>query len=141
MRDPPLALMLLWRSCLKLRRKILGTIGIALFSALYAALIVFLLIRFTGLKIEWRGYVPALTYRKTAPNYAVVERHRAQQTHTRARLPPLPAPPPLHERQLVTEKSQMTTAFRPKNRTIGGEMVKKRSRNSRKSLSISNLRT
>src|ERR1041385_8080448 len=84
---PPLGLLLLWRSSLKLGRKILGTIGIALFSVLYAGLLVFLLIRYTGLEIEWRGgYVPVLTYRKTLPDYAAVERQRAMQTRTQSGL-------------------------------------------------------
>ena len=77
---PPLGLGLLWRAPLKLSRKILGTIGIALFSLLYAALVIFLLVRFTGLQIEWRGgYVPAFTYHRTGPNYEALERDRAQR--------------------------------------------------------------
>jgi outer membrane protein assembly factor BamB len=88
---PPLGLLLLWRSRLKLGRKIVGTIGIALFSVLYAGLVVFLLIRYSGLEVEWRGgYVPVLTYRKTAPDYSAVERHRAMQT--KAPSPPTPLP-------------------------------------------------
>src|SRR5258705_1647027 len=75
---PPLGLLLLWRAPRKVSRKILGTLGIALFSLLYAGLVIFLLVRFTGLQIEWRGgYVPALTYQKTAPNYEAREKHRA----------------------------------------------------------------
>src|SRR2546423_5098995 len=78
---PPLGLLLLWRAPLKLRRKILGTVGIAVFALLYAAMIIFLLVRFTGLRREWRGgYLPALTYRTTAPDYAALEQNRAQRT-------------------------------------------------------------
>ena len=81
---PPFGLILLWHSPLKLSRKILGTFGIALFSVLYAALIIFLLVRWTGLQVEWRGgYIPALTYQKTAPNYEALERHRARETATK----------------------------------------------------------
>jgi outer membrane protein assembly factor BamB len=77
---PPLGLFVLWRAPLKFRSKLLGTLGIALFSLLYAALIIFLLVRFTGLQIEWRGgYIPALTYQKTAPNYEALEKQRARQ--------------------------------------------------------------
>ena len=76
---PPLGWLLLWRAPLKLSRRILGTIGIALFSLLYAALVIFLLVRFTGLQIEWRGgYIPALTYRKTGPDYEALEKQRAR---------------------------------------------------------------
>jgi outer membrane protein assembly factor BamB len=59
-------------------RKLLGTLGILLYSLLYAALIVWLLIKFAGLEVEWRGgYAPAFTYHKTVPNYEALERHRA----------------------------------------------------------------
>src|SRR5437899_3301178 len=67
---PPLGLLILWLKPQTLARKIIGTLGILLYSLLYAALIIWLLIEFTGLQIEWRGgYVPALTYHKTVPNY------------------------------------------------------------------------
>src|SRR4051794_4036783 len=65
---PPLGLLLLWRSSQRVTRKLLGTAGILLFSLLYAGLIIFVLIRFTGLEVEWRGgYMPALTYHKASP--------------------------------------------------------------------------
>src|SRR5438067_13329675 len=76
---PPAGLVLLWRTPRKLSKKILGTVGIVLFALLYSALIVFLMMQFTGLQIEWRGgYLPALTYRKTRTNYEAVERDRAK---------------------------------------------------------------
>src|SRR5207253_1047191 len=60
--------------------KLLGTLGILLFSLLYSALVTFLLIRFTGLQVEWRGgYLPALTYHKASPNYEALERDRASR--------------------------------------------------------------
>lgn len=93
---PPLGLLLLWRAPLKLRRKVLGTMGIGLFSALYAALIIFLLVRLTGLQIEWRGgYLPALTYRKTAPNYEALENQRAHRANPQSatQLPAVPSLP------------------------------------------------
>ncbi len=74
---PPVGLVCLWRSPRKLWRKILGTLGLAFLSLVYAALIIFLLIQFAGLQIEWRGgYVPALTWQKTSPNYDALERDR-----------------------------------------------------------------
>ena len=85
---PPLGLVLLWRAPLKLSRRILGTIGIALFSVLYAGPVIFLLVRFTGLQIEWRGgYKPALTYHKTAPNYEALEKQRALAVEVQGRDP------------------------------------------------------
>ncbi len=77
---PPYGLFLLWRSSKGLSQKFLGTAGVLLYSLLYAALVIFLLIRFTGLQIEWRGgYAPALTWRKTAPDYDALERDRASR--------------------------------------------------------------
>jgi outer membrane protein assembly factor BamB len=69
----------LWRSSVKVWRKTLGTFGILLYSLLYAAVVIWLLVRFTGLEVEWRGgYVPRLTYHKTKPDYDALERHRAK---------------------------------------------------------------
>src|SRR5262249_32806161 len=63
-------------------------------SILYAALIVFLLIRFTSLKVKWRGgYVPVLTYHKTTPNYDALEKHRAQRIPSAAPIQRTVAPP------------------------------------------------
>jgi len=50
---------------------------LAVYSILYSGLIILLLVRFTGLQIEWRGgYLPRLTYRKTHPDYDALERDR-----------------------------------------------------------------
>src|ERR1051325_5291866 len=74
---PPAGLILLWRGPKKIGKKILGTIGLAVYTVLYAGLMIFLLIKFTGLQIEWRGgYLPALTYRKTRPDYDALDRSR-----------------------------------------------------------------
>jgi outer membrane protein assembly factor BamB len=80
---PPLGLVMLWRSReVKPRRKIFGTLGVLLYSLVYAALVIFLLIKFTGLEIEWRGgFPPVLTWSKTKPNYDAVEAHRIRQTN------------------------------------------------------------
>jgi outer membrane protein assembly factor BamB len=89
---PPLGLVMLWRHReITRRRKILGTLGVVLFSILYAALVVFLLIQFAGLEVEWRGgFPPVLTWSKTKPDYDAVEAHRARQTN----LASTAAPPP-----------------------------------------------
>src|SRR4051794_13251099 len=75
---PPAGLVLLWRTPRKLSKKVLGTVGILLFALLYSGLLIFLLMQFTGLQIEWRGgYMPAFTYRKTRTDYEAVEQSRA----------------------------------------------------------------
>lgn len=80
---PPLGLVLLWRRPdLGTGRKLLGTAGIAFYALLYAALVVLALMQFAGLEMEWRGgFPPVLTFRKTKPDYAAVEAHRARQTN------------------------------------------------------------
>jgi outer membrane protein assembly factor BamB len=85
---PPLGMVLLWRSeQATWGRRILGTIGIALYSVIYAGAVVALLVRFTGLEMEWRGgFPPVLTWHKTHPNYDAVEASRHAQPRT-------PAPP------------------------------------------------
>jgi outer membrane protein assembly factor BamB len=77
---PPLGFWLLWRSPKRLRSKLLGTLGLALYSLLYTGFVIFLLIRFTGLQVEWRGgYAPRLTWQKTRPDFDALERSR--QSH------------------------------------------------------------
>ncbi len=77
---PPLWLFPIWRSSRSLWRKTLNTIGVGLISLLYVAFVIFLLIQFAGLQIEWRGgYAPALTWQKTAPNYDALELDRGRQ--------------------------------------------------------------
>jgi outer membrane protein assembly factor BamB len=77
---PPLGLVLLWRISGRLWRKLLGTLFIALFTILYCALVIFILVRVGILKVEWRGgYAPAFTWRKSLPNYDALERHRKAQ--------------------------------------------------------------
>lgn len=78
---PPYGLVLLWRTPRRLLGKLIGTLGILLFTVLYCALIAFLLVRVGALKIEWRGgYAPALTWRKSLPDYDALERNRAQRS-------------------------------------------------------------
>src|SRR3954464_7196191 len=76
---PPLGIIFLWVSAGRLWRKLAGTLALGILSLAYAAVIVFLLIRFTGLEVEWRGgYLPALTYHKTRPNFEALERSRTK---------------------------------------------------------------
>jgi outer membrane protein assembly factor BamB len=86
---PPYALVLLWSGPASLGRKLLGSVGVLLFCLPYTALFVFLLVRFGGLQIEWRGgYIPALTWQPTAPDFDQLERSRAQQAaQSPAKLP------------------------------------------------------
>ena len=92
---PPLGIILLWKSREQpLRRKILGTIFGVLFLVPYFALIVLILMKTTGLEVEWRGgFPPVLTWHKTHPNYEAVEESRRAQTTPR-QPPPKPATPP-----------------------------------------------
>lgn len=78
---PPLGLVLLWRSRqIPQKQKLLGTFGILLFSVLYAAGILAILVQFFRLELEWRGgFPPVPTWNKTLPNYAAVESDRARK--------------------------------------------------------------
>lgn len=77
---PPWGLVLLWRTPRRLWRKLIGTLGILFFSLLYVALGAFILVRLGALKIEWRGgYAPALTWRKSLPNYDALEQNRVER--------------------------------------------------------------
>lgn len=70
--------MLLWRDRgAGVGRKIIGTVGLLLYSVVYAAAVVFILYKFFGLEYEFRGgYVPRLTFWKTVPNYDALEKSR-----------------------------------------------------------------
>jgi outer membrane protein assembly factor BamB len=85
---PPLGLVFLWRSDqVALRRKIIGTIGLVLYSGIYAGAVAALLMLLTGLELEWRGgFPPVLTWHKTHPDYDAVEASRRTQN-------PAPVPP------------------------------------------------
>jgi len=80
---PPVGLWLLWRNGeFKFGRKLLGTLGVLLYSFLYMMGIVFVLMKLTPLEVEWRGgFPPVLTFSKTKPDYSAVEAHRAHQTN------------------------------------------------------------
>ncbi len=77
---PPVGLVLQWCRPGSIGRKIFGTLGILLYCLPYSVGVIWLLIKLTGLQVEWRGgFPPVLTYSKTLPNYEAVERNRAQQ--------------------------------------------------------------
>src|SRR3954469_1021399 len=78
---PPAGLVLLWRSFeFSVRRKIFGTFGVILFSIPWSAAVLFLMVKFCGLQVEFTGgMVPGLTFQKTLPNYAALEASRARQ--------------------------------------------------------------
>src|SRR2546421_340920 len=89
---PPLGVFLLWRGPYKLWRKLLGTLGVLLFSLLYSAGIIFLLTPSPGLVVKWRGaYFPRPTPKKPPLNYAPLERARPKPAGVP---PPSGAQPP-----------------------------------------------
>jgi outer membrane protein assembly factor BamB len=76
-----LGLWLLWRNRdLRWPRKLLGTVGIALYSIIYAGIVVSLLM-LAGMQWEFRGgMLPYLTFKKTLPNYDALEASRQTQS-------------------------------------------------------------
>lgn len=90
---PPIGLALLWRRReLSLAKKAFGTVGIALYTLVYLALAVGLLMITAGLEVEWRGgFPPVLTFHKTKPDYSAVENHRVRQTNQVASVSEVPA--------------------------------------------------
>jgi len=76
---PPAGLWLLWRGTASVWRKLFGTLGIGLFSLVYAAATLFLLHKFTGLRFEMQGRpIPVPTWQGT--DYARLEKARAENT-------------------------------------------------------------
>src|SRR5688572_8405456 len=80
---PPVGLVLLWRDReVRIGRKLLGTLGVLLYSIVYAAIVVVILMTTAGMEVEWRGgFPPVLTFKKTKPDYEAVEAHRHRQTN------------------------------------------------------------
>jgi outer membrane protein assembly factor BamB len=92
---PFVGLILLWRSPRRVWLKLLGTIGFFLHGLVYAGLIVFLLLRYGGAQVEWRGgYIPVLTWHKTKTDLAALERNRAQQAKLTPKESPHETTPP-----------------------------------------------
>lgn len=83
---PPAGLLILWRTSATFGKKLLGTVAILLYCLPYTGLILFLLVRFAGLQVEWRGgFPPVLTYSKTLPDFDALEKDRllkAQQNQS-----------------------------------------------------------
>ncbi|KAF0180072.1 MAG: WD40 repeat-like protein [Limisphaerales bacterium] len=75
---PPAGLWLLWRGPAGIGRKLFGSVGVGLFSLVYAAAILFLLHRFTGLRFEMQGRpIPIPTWQTT--DYARLEKARSEK--------------------------------------------------------------
>jgi outer membrane protein assembly factor BamB len=75
---PPAGLWLLWRGPAGVWRKLFGSLGVGLFSLVYAAAILFLLHKFTGLRFEMQGRpIPVPTWQGT--DYARLEKARAEK--------------------------------------------------------------
>lgn len=73
---PPAGLWLLWRGPATFGRKLLGTLGVGLFTVIYAAAVLFLLHKFTGLRFEMQGRpIPIPTWQVT--DYERLEKARA----------------------------------------------------------------
>lgn len=104
---PPAGLWLLWRGPASVWRKLLGTLGIGLFSLVYAAAILFLLHKFTGLRFEMQGRpIPIPTWQVT--DYARLESARADKGGS-----PAAKPAALAQKQTATS---YWTDFRGPNR-------------------------
>ena len=85
---PPLGLVLLWRTPCGVARKLLGTLGIALYSLLYIALVSVVLVKLHLAEVDWHGGTgPRLVHRRTKPNFDALEASRRAQTNA-----PAPAP-------------------------------------------------
>jgi outer membrane protein assembly factor BamB len=80
---PAWGLVRLWRHpALSRGQKLLWTAGLGLYSILYAGAVLGVLV-LAGLKVEFRGgRMPALTFRKTVPDYEALEASRARQRQT-----------------------------------------------------------
>lgn len=75
---PPAGLWLLWCGPANVWRKLFGTLGIGLFTVIYAAAILFALHKFTGMRFEMQGRpIPVPTWQVT--DYARLEKARAEK--------------------------------------------------------------
>lgn len=77
---PPAGLVLLWLEPVSFFRKLFGTLGIALYTVVYLAVILLALTKTKLVHVEWQGgFPPKLTRKATLPDYDAVERSRAAQ--------------------------------------------------------------
>lgn len=83
---PPAGLLVLWLTKgISLARKLFASLVILLYTPIYAAVIIVVLWKFFGMQYEFRGGgVPALTWRKTLPDYAKLEASRVARQQTSA---------------------------------------------------------
>jgi outer membrane protein assembly factor BamB len=79
---PPAGLIVLWLTKgISAGRKLFASLVIVLYMPVYAAGIIVILWKFFGLQYEFRGSgVPALTWRKTLPDYEKLQANRASHT-------------------------------------------------------------
>ncbi|MFM8470962.1 MAG: PQQ-binding-like beta-propeller repeat protein [Limisphaerales bacterium] len=108
---PPAGLWLLWRGPASVARKLLGTLGIALFAVVYVVVLGFLVLyplhKFTGLRFEMQGRpIPVPTWQGT--DYARLEKARAGKATSPA-APAVPTP-------AATNAAPYWTDFRGPNR-------------------------
>jgi outer membrane protein assembly factor BamB len=83
---PPAGLILLWLARgISAGRKVFASVVILLYGVIYTALILTVLWKFFGMQYEFRGSgVPALTWRKTLPDYQKLEASRSSQKQAAA---------------------------------------------------------
>ena len=104
---PPAGLWLLWRGPASVWRKLFGTLGIGLFSLVYAAAVLFLLHKFAGLRFEMQGRpIPIPTWQVT--DYARLEKARAEKA--------VPPAAPSVATEAKTKSLPYWTDFRGPNR-------------------------
>src|SRR5579883_2618147 len=83
----PALLLLLRRGRRTFFKKFLSAFSALLLVLVCASWVILFLLKYGGLEMEWRGgYVPVVTWRKTKPDFAALEKSRLQQ----AKLAPAP---------------------------------------------------
>lgn len=104
---PPLGLVLLWRSPATFSQKVIGTIGIGLYSILYLAALLWILYRYFGLGFEMRGRpIPVPTFSKNVPDFDRLEADRGRQQKN-----------PVLARDTVCKDDSLQVNFRGPERT------------------------
>lgn len=94
---PPVGFLLLWTTPgYRLWQKILGSVGLGLYTVLYAGLIIGIGMESGWWEVEWRGGdYPVIVSRRSGPNPDLLEAHRkAQAQLPPPRLDPAAHPPP-----------------------------------------------
>jgi outer membrane protein assembly factor BamB len=85
---PPLGLVRLWRRPQTATwRKVLGTVGLVLYSVVYCGLVTGLLVWLKVLELEFKGgFGPSLVFKKAVPDFDALDESRSRQQK-----PPAPA--------------------------------------------------